>query len=120
MAPFKSVALVGGAIHVLHAARMSSTRHEQEVGRAFREAGSCSVGLPETFEFVGELVVDCQGGGIPTRVRREERDAVAGWALTGSNQADVGLRTDTDISAGTLLCEGLALGVCSRIADPRA
>ena len=81
---------VGGAIHVLHAACTSSTRHEQEVGRAFGEAGSCSVGLLEPIEFVGELVVDCQGGGIPTRVRREERDAVAGWALTASNQADVG------------------------------
>jgi hypothetical protein len=37
----------------------SPTRHEQEVGGAFHESGSCSVGLLEPIEFIAKLVVKC-------------------------------------------------------------
>ena len=37
---------------------MSPARHEQEVGGAFHELGSCSIGLLEAIEFIGKLVVN--------------------------------------------------------------
>jgi len=38
---------------------MSPARHEQEVGGAFYESRSCSIGLLEAIKFIGKLVVNC-------------------------------------------------------------
>ena len=50
---------------------VSAARYEQQMSGALDESGPRRIGLLELLQLVGKLIVDRQGGRIPTRIRRE-------------------------------------------------